>query len=759
MMLALIGQILPGCLSLGTNIPGGFVLDVPVLEARCVSCHGPEKQKGGLRLDSRAALLKGGDSGPAAVPGDPAKSLLIQAVSGAHAELKRMPPKEILPADQVEALARWIKDGLVWPEAAVVTGPLGDAWTDRRNPIVRIFGGQRLDLWSLRPVRRVPLDIDGSLRAELRKKGLDFSPEADRRALIRRVTFDLIGLPPTPEEIEAFAGDGDFEKVVDRLLADPRHGERWARHWLDVVRYSDTNGFERDEFQPLHWRYRDYVIRSLNADKPFDLFLREQLAGDERVPGAPKSAEEVDALLATGYLRMGPFDSTGVIFMEDAKNRNELLTDLANTTGSAFLGMSMACANCHDHKHDPISQADHFRLRAFFAGVKRRDDTRIDLGQAKLDAEIDAIKERLRAALRAGFPEEIDFLLDQSKDDALKPWRKKLEAVDSEELAEKRKERIFAMTAGESGKRPPTHVFYQGDFTQAREEVAPGFLSVLDPNPAKDGRRSTLADAIVASPLAARVIVNRLWHHHFGRGIVATPNDFGFGGARPSHPELLDALAAELVDGGWRLKRIHRLIVLSRAYRQASAWRKTSDEENLLLWRQNPRRLDAEATRDALLFVAGALKARNGGPPAWPAVPKDLLDAQPGILETKSDKAAQDRLQAWYTTEEVDVRSIYLIQKRCLPLPFLQPLDTPDTNVSCGRRDVTIVAPQALQLLNSAFAERMARALAQAPLADAFARAVGRPPSAKELKILESLPTRVDACRAILNLNEFVYVD
>jgi hypothetical protein len=819
---------------------------LPLLQARCISCHGSEKQKGKLRLDSRAALLKGGENGPAIVPGDPEKSLLIQALRQTHPDIK-MPPKEKLPADQVEALAAWIKDGAPWVEAAAAApaGRLGDAWRDPRNPIVRIFGGKRLDLWSLKKISRpavpsvkdeawIKTPVDRFILSALEKAKLGPSAEADRRTLIRRVTFDLSGLPPTPEEVKAFVEDpaaDAYERLVDRLLATPRYGERWARHWMDVIRYADTNGWERDEFQTQIWRYRDYLIRSFNADKSFFRFLSEQLAGDELHPGDP------DALIATGYLRLGPYDSTGSIFMEDAKNRNELMTDLANTTGSAFLGLTVACANCHDHKYDPISQVDHFRLRAFFAGVKRQDDTIIDPEEERerirknndaVEARTKAVRARITEILeparnvllesrRGEIPAEILPLFDLKKEEQtaeikqkIKPFAEKLKVSDADAtatlglelqkelgqltktLAEETKARLeFArgMTVRDSGAKPPaTNLFYQGDFTQPREEILPGFISVLDPNPAavtppagldSSGRRSALAAWVTSpeNPLTARVIVNRLWHHHFGRGLVATPNDFGFSGVRPSHPELLDALASELFARKGSLKALHRMILLSATYRQRSIddpARRALDPENVLLWRQNPRRLDAEATRDALLAVSGSLLPKDSGPPLWPPVPQHLLDAQPGILETKSDQAARDRKQEWYTdaVEKTDVRSIFLVQKRVLTVPFLQPFDLPDMNVSCGRRDVTTVAPQALQMLNSAFSERMAvafAALVEKAAPDEASRvdravwlALGRASSeAERRRSIEFIHRHrlVDFCRVLLNVNEFVYVD
>ena len=728
-----------------------------LLDTRCISCHGAEKQKGGLRLDSREAVLKGGESGVGAVAGDPEGSLLVRAVRHLAGDLK-MPPKERLTSEQIDLLARWVRGGLDWPgrPEARAAGRIGNAWADPRNPIVRIFDGKRLDLWSLRPIA-APADdagIDRQILGPLRPRGLTPSPEADSRTLIRRATFDLTGLPPTPEEIRDFVRRPDYEALVDRLLASPRYGERAARLWLDVVRYADSNGFERDEFLSEHYRYRDYVIRAFNRDKPFDRFIREQLAGDEMLAGPPCTAEEVDCLIATGYLRMGPYDSTGSIFEENAKNQNELMADLANTTGAAFLGLTMACANCHDHKYDPISQADHFRLRAFFAGLKRQDDTPIDLAPAQED--IRAKNAPVEARIRE---------LEQAKAD-----KKEIEAARAS-----LQPFTTAMTARTTtGALPATRIFFQGDITQPRDEVQPGFLSVLDPNPADllpAGRRSTLAAWIASpgNPLTARVIVNRVWQQHFGRGIVATPNDFGFSGARPTHPELLDALAARFIADGWSLKSLHKRILMSATYRQSSqddAGKRSIDPENRMLWRQNARRLDAESTRDAVLAVSGALLPKDSGPAVWPPVAEHLLDAQPGILETHSDQAARDRKQGWYTSpaDQVDVRSVFLVQKRALRLPFLQPFDLPDPTVSCGRRDCTTVAPQALQLLNSAFATRMAETFARRvekdpdPVGASLRIALGREATAKEAQIGRRLGL-VTWCRVLLNLNEFVYVD
>ncbi len=405
----------------------------PLLEARCVSCHGAEKVKGGLRLDSREAVLKGGESGPAIVPGKPQESLLLQAVMHRKPDLE-MPPKEKLTGADVAALERWIREGADWVEEADSSGTagararegevLGDAWSDRRNPIVRIFRGERLDLWSLKPVRAVEPPtvrtrrwarnpIDQFVLAKLEEAGLPPAAEASRHALCRRVYFDLTGLPPTAEEARRFAEDtraNAHELLVDDLLASPRYGEHQARLWLDVIRYSDSNGFDWDEFRPNVWRFRDYVIRAFNADKPFDQFIREQLAGDELVAGEPRTAAERDALVATGYLRLGPQDNSAGAFNEQDRARAEWMADLVETTGNAFLGLTMGCCRCHDHKYDPLSQADHYRMQAFFEPVKRRDDLALDLAEeqaairahnAAIDQKREPLAEEARALLKA----------------------------------------------------------------------------------------------------------------------------------------------------------------------------------------------------------------------------------------------------------------------------------------------------------------------------------------------------------------------
>ena len=829
----------------------------PLLDSRCVSCHGPDKQKGSLRLDSRAAALKGGDTGPGIVQGKPADSLILQAVTHARVDLE-MPPKEKLTASDVAVLERWIREGAPWPESKPATTiqpqrgtgeRIGDAWSDPRNPIARIFGGQRLDLWSLKPIDRsqppavrarawARNPIDQFVLSRLESAGVNPSPEADKRTLIRRLSYDLTGLPPAPDEVRAFLADSSpraYERLVDRLLASPRYGEHWGRQWLDVVRYSDSNGFDWDEYRPQAWRFRDYVIRSFNADKPFDQFVREQLAGDELLEGPPRTDAERDALIATGYLRMGPHDNAAPLFNEQSRSRAELMADLVETTGSAFLGLTMSCCRCHDHKYDPLSQADHFRLRAFFEAVKFADDVPIDLAadqesigrhNESVDAKakplrdertalLEAVKTRLREPRLAKLtPEERELLAApedkrtdelKSKRDAL---RRKTEPSDKEVIAaltpeEKAREQALSkdiealkkqrrpftpgllMTDGTTSP-PPTKILFAGDHKQERDVVEPGFVSVLDPNPARidrppnpktAGRRLALATWIVSpqNPLTARVLVNRVWQGHFGRGLVATPNDFGLAGARPTHPELLDWLASELVREGWSLKRLHRLIVTSATYRQSSSAGSTlpGGDDLDLLARHRMRRLSAEQLRDSLLVVSGMLKDRpNGGPPAWPELPAEILQANPAFLDDNAEKT-----KGWYPSpkEEQGVRGVYLVQKRTVRVPFMETFDLPENSTPCPRRSESTVAPQALSLLNGPLALDASREFARrvereagagadpaAQVRLAFALALQRAPDAREERqCVEFLRSRSvpELCRAILNLNEFIYVD
>ncbi len=746
-------------------------------------------------------------------------------------------------------------------QLALSTKPVGDAWTDPANPVAKRFK-DRITLWSLKkPVRpsvpevkgaNWPRDpIDRFILARLEAAKLTPSPEADRRTLIRRLSFDLLGLPPEAEDVQRFVADpapDAYERLVERLLANKHYGERWGRHWLDVARYSDSNGFERDEFRSTAWRYRDYVIQSFNEDKPYNEFIREQLAGDELAP-QPLGERGAQQLIATGFLRLGPCDSTAPLFVEDGKGRDYLMADLVSTTGSAFLGLTLACCQCHDHKYDPLLQADHFRLRAFFAAVKHSDDLSIDPApvqadikahNGKIDAQISPLNQQVEAirkkatervfarrrisiiGLVPGAPAPLSVSGNLAFQASLDKQKIKPESVDKALTAEektrqewltkqiealKAKKRAFTtvMAMVDAGATAPaTRLFAQGDISRPLGEVPPGFLSVFDPNPATitapsaqtTGRRTTLANWIVSrdNPLTARVLVNRLWQYHFGKGIVATPNDFGFSGTPPTHPELLDWLAVEFMESGWSIKHMQRLIVLSATYRQVSTVdpnKQPLDPDNRNLWRQNIYRVEAEILRDAQLAVAGKLLPKDSGPPLWPEVPLEILQSNPVIVET--EKEMEGRPEGYYTdpVEKTDVRTVFTIQKRSVPLPLMQVFDQPESTISCGRRNMSTVAPQALQLLNGPFAVRMARAFAARVAKEAGLEpakqverahwlALARAPDLKEQKLLVDMLKRhrdlhrqqkaagpdspeqaalVDLCRVLLNLNEFLYID
>ena len=731
--------------------------------------------------------------------------------------------------------------------ASPATNRLGDAWSDPRNPITQIFGGKRLDLWSLQPVRVTAIPatdraremlthpVDRFLAERLRARGLHFAAPADRRTLIRRVTLDLTGLPPTPEAVEHFLRDTSpdaYEILVDRLLASPRHGEHQARLWLDVLRYSDSNGFDWDEFRPQAWRFRDYLIHSLNTDKPYPRLIQEMLAGDELLDGPPRDATEQEALLGTGYLRLGPQDNAAPLFNEQDRARSELMSDLVETTGSAFLAMTFACCRCHDHKYDPLSQEDHYRMRAFFEAVKYGDETAIDDAATQqeirtVNAELEKrmeplnterakirqpVRDQIVAERQAKLAPEERALLEGTPtpppaevQERVKALRKKLEPSEKEVVAllpvealhrnetfdreiQGLRQQIRSFTHGllmfdAEGAPKPTHVLAGGNHQQPRQAVLPGFISALDPNPAaiapvankkSTGRRTALAQWIASStnPLTARVVVNRAWQQHFGRGLVETANDFGLAGARPTHPELLDWLADDFVRHGGSLKRLHRLLVTSVAYRQSSqppAARETGDPGNLLLGRQNPRRLSAEQLRDTVLSTAGLLQITEGGPPVWPDLPAEVLQANPAFLDDN-----ETRTKGWYPSPPLGqfVRSVYLVQKKTLRVPFLEVFDLPENSTSCARRTDSTVAPQALTLLNDPLITTAARALAArvgavarsgAPaIQEAFRLVLQRAPTGMELsdcQVLLAQRPLIDLCRALLNVNEFVYVD
>jgi hypothetical protein len=954
----------------------------PIFEKHCFKCHGPEKQKAGYRLDAKRVALTGGDNhAPNIIPGKSAESPLVKFVSGEDEEM-RMPPKgDLLSKGDVARIRAWIDAGAEWPDTASVKVD---------DP---------LDWWSLKPIVRLPIPsaasnpIDAFVHARLAEKGLEPGPAADPRTLCRRLYFDLIGLPPTPEEIEAFVSDQSpqaYDRLVDRLLASPRYGERWARHWLDVVHYGDTHGFDKDQPRPNAWPYRDYVVRALNDDKSYSRFVQEQIAGDVLYPGTR------DGIEALGFIAAGPWDLIGHVEIPESKIDGKIARHLdrddmvANTVGT-FNSVTVHCAQCHNHKFDPISQDDYFALQAVFAALDRADkkyfadpaltqrfeilenrsrqlsarkdaiekEAERNAGEAlaKLNAQIaDASKEaggnkraefgyhsaispNQNAAkwvqvdlgrsvvidrvllqpcfddfnnIGAGFGFPVRFTVEVSDDvefkngvvkvagkenadvpnpgtvpqtfatngataryvrvtafklaprkddfifalaelqvfdstgqnaaangmvtaldsiEAPPRWRKtnlvdaiapaadrgsevatmkagrakllrnalpletqseltsiegELSTVKGELAAFPKPNVVFAGTVhygsgnfqgtGTNGGRPrPIHLLARGQVTQPGRELGPGALSALKFAPprfafasaeSEGERRAALARWITddRNPLTWRSIVNRVWQHHFGRGLVDTPNDFGRNGALPTHPELLDWLAAEFRDGGGSLKHLHKLIVTSATWRQASAGNAVAekvDANNAFLWRQNRRKLEAEAVRDSVLALSGKLDLTMGGP-AWQDFVLERPEHSPHY---RYDLADPDDQKTWR-------RSIYRFIVRSQTQPWMTALDCADPSIRVDRRNESLSALQALALLNNGFmlsqaqhfADRVQREAPdlEAQVQRAHLLAFGRvasPENRAKLAAFAQTHGLPNLCRVLLNLNEFVFVD
>ncbi len=809
----------------------------PLLAQSCFKCHGEEKQEENLRLDSRASALAGGDRGPAIVPGNPDESLLIKAVK--HLDDLAMPPKEVkqLSREQIADLVLWIKSGAAWPDN-------GNQSIPTRRPGLKITDKDRAH-WSFQPIKRPPVPavknsawianpIDAFVLAKLEAKGLAPNPPAEKRELVRRLYYDLTGLPPTPAEVEAFVADTSpkaYDALVDRLLFSPQYGEKWGRHWLDLVRYAESNSYERDDPKPHAWRYRDYVIRSLNDDKAFDRFIREQLAGDE-LPDP-----DDDGLIATGYYRLGIWD--------DEPGDRDLakfdgLDDIVATTGQVFLGLTVDCARCHDHKIDPIPQKDYYRLLSFFAGVnhyrnsgptdelplagnspatqdRELADREMEQKRSHLKASIAALENRFRREYKHGkggtrpaaaamdgaggsattqpseIPiEELPKLLESDGERVLgkaeyaryQYLQGRLEALKSEVTPAG-----VALGVTESGSNPPeTFVLLRGNPQNHGDKVEPAFLEVLGgqkpliptppPGAKSSGRRLALANWLASpeNPLTPRVIVNRIWQYHFGRGIVRSPNNFGTQGDRPTNPELLDWLASEFMSNGWRMKPLHRLIVTSNAYRMSSRGRPealAADPTNDLFWRFDMRRLEAEEIRDSILAAGGTLNLKMYGPSVYPEIPKEVLAGQsrPGVGWGHSPPEEQAR------------RSVYIHVKRSLLVPIIEAFDLPETDRSNPVRFSTTQPTQALGMLNSSFLNEQAGLFAvrlrkeagselKAQVRLALNIATCRPPSDREIdrgvKLIERLKGKDGAsdeaalrefCLMVLNLNEFLYLD
>jgi hypothetical protein len=729
-----------------------------------------------------------------------------------------------------------------------------------------VFTPAQKSYWAFQPVKKsqvpavkdkawVKTPIDAFILAKLEEKKLQPNPRADKLTLLRRVTIDMTGVPPTQEEIQQFLSDKSpnaWEKVVDRLLASPAYGERWGRHWLDVARYADSNGFKADETRPNVWRYRDYVINAFNQDKPYDRFVKEQIAGDELYPG------NQEALIAMGFNRHWIDETNAPDLFE---RRHQTLDDMTTVTGVAFLGMTFGCARCHDHKFDPILTKDYYRLQAFFANTAFGDGPlpladpeakrKYDEQYAAWDAKTKDIRDEMARIMAP--------ILEDRKKHSATVMTDEVQAVIAKPAADRTplEQQVYHIAEtrfgglgdpvkalkGDNAKRyaelktqlasfdstkpaplpdgqymkdlnataPPTYILHGGSRFAPGDEVQPGFLSILDPSDAKitppagvnsTGRRTALAAWLTdpSNPLPARVMVNRIWHYHFGRGIVATPGDLGVMGSRPTHPELLDYLASYFVDNGWSMKKVHRLILLSNAYQEASdfdAKIAEADPDNKLLWRYPRHRMEAEAIRDSMLATSGLLNPKMGGPGVFPPVPPGLISelsatAVAGGWRTEKDPAQSDR------------RSVYIFVRRNLPYPLLQEFDTANTFESCDYRKNTVTPPQSLDLLNnelvldwaSKLAGRVLNDSGLAPAAQvdrAFRFAYGRAASPEEQKMAEDFlakqtpvmaarlasndakpplpanlpqgsdPVRaaafVDLCHMLLDSNEFLYIN
>lgn len=772
----------------------------PILVEHCLSCHGPEKTEASLRLDRPESFLQGGDSGPLIDP-NWSDSLLLQAVKHLGPE---MPPNRKLSDEQIAAIETWVRHGAPWPQYANELTP--------KNAAESITPEDR-QYWFFQPIEPIqpppsnyPHPIDAFIQQKLTEKNLSISPNAPLNTLARRLYLDLLGLPPTPEELQNISDKAiSYEQLVDQLLQDPRYGERWARYWLDLVRFAESDGYKQDDFRPTAYRYRDYVIQAFNEDIPYNQFVLEQLAGDEIDP----NSNRMNA--ATGYLRHWIYEYN----QRDVRTQwDNILNDLTDVTGEVFLGMGFSCARCHDHKFDPILQQDYYQLQAFFAPIEPRYDIPADqqdyqrwlTEEAAWQTSAKSVQEAMQAleqpireqALQSGiekFPPDVrpvlrmpepdrpanqraiailaylqiereDKGIDFAKKlqgDQLAQW-KELKTQWDDLLKKRPKQPEMALTVRD-GTKQPTGIQRPGKSDHS--VIDPGVPTVLEPSlhsilqttPTSEssGQRTALARWITAeeNPMSWRVLANRIWQHHFGKGLVANASDFGRLGSPPSHPELLDFLASQLIDNEGRLKALHRLIVTSESYKQSSypeQWTQayTIDSDNTLLWRFTPRRMDAEQIRDSILQVVGTLDPRTGGP---------------------SDSKDSHR------------RSIYQRILRNAPHPFLASFDAPDGSSSVAIRNKTTTPLQALVLTNSPWmldrADELAKLLTENYSQDserlqvAFQRVLLRNPTPDEqrwvLDLIESLKTSEpsiselhswrEVAHALLNTNSFLYIE
>ena len=794
-----------------------------ILKEKCQVCHGAAMQQSRLDLRTRDKVLKGGERGKAVTVGNLKRSWLWRLVT--HQAKPAMPPGGKLPDEDIEVLRRWIEGGAPFPENAV-TDEEAERLAALKQLEDRPITEEEKSWWAFRPLATVAPPttndhpIDSFLSAAIETKGLQPAPAADKRQLVRRLYLDLHGLPPTPDQVEQFVGDSSpkaWEALMAKLLASPHYGERWGRHWLDLVHYADSGGYERDFDWPTMWRYRDYVVKAFNSDKPYDAFIREQIAGDEVDPGNP------EAHVATGFMRM-VLDNN----IKDERTRMDELDDNVATTSQTFLGMTVQCARCHNHKFDPIPQKDYYQMQAVFFSTRETDyplvpdsvvkayeaaDQAIDDQVAPLRQREKALEKPYREKL---FQQRLDELAPyyreawetpaDERDEGQRLNARQVEALFSQVLlpdvialmtAEELKEHgeiqfklkalgtqrpvkyETARTITEASADPlPSYFLHRGDANSKGSLLDPGSLTVANwqpvtyqpppPDAKTSHRRRQFADWISSekNPLTARVMVNRIWQHHFGEGLVRTVSNFGTTGEKPSHPELLDWLATEFIRSGWSVKHMHRLMLTSDAYRRSSddvTENLAADSDNRYVWRMPRKRLEAEIIRDQILAVADTLDRTQGGPSVRPFIDPDLWQSSTSRVWGGSPIGSPD---TWR-------RSVYVFNKRSIRYPMFEAFDQPDMMAHCSTRTSSTVAPQALLLMNNPeimiqakyFAQRLALDAgpdAAMQVDRAFQLALSRSPKADEkqraIAFIESSPTGlVDFCQTVFNLNEFIY--
>ncbi|MBL8820046.1 MAG: PSD1 domain-containing protein [Planctomyces sp.] len=769
----------------------------PIFQQKCVSCHGPEMQEGGLRLDQFSGLSAGGKSGPAIIPGKPEESPLISAI-GYKDEALQMPPDEKLPANEVTLLTQWIAEGAAHPEGALL--PL--------DPPPAFDVEEARKFWSFQPVQRpevpetdqgelISSPIDSFVVQQLKQSALVPNGIADRLTLIRRATLDLTGLPPTPEEIDEFQNDtapDAFARVVDRLLASPAYGERWARHWLDVVRYADSNGLDENIAHGNAWRYRDYIIASLNSDKPYDQMIREQIAGDIFANEEPDLSRRNDMYVATGFLAMGP---KVLAEADQTKMLMDIIDEQIDTTGRTFLGMTLGCARCHNHKFDPIAQSDYYSMVGIFKStytmeslktiarwhensIATPDDERhIAEHQQKIDATKKEVSDLIAAtSMSLGVVGSVPE--DQFPDDV----KKQLQALRDQQKQLESSVPVLPTAMGvKEGTPEKARINIRGSHLTLGRPVARGVPQVLQLSGSsaigdtESGRRH-LAEWLTdpANPLTARVMVNRVWRWHFGRGLVASTDNFGHLGEKPTNPQLLDWLASEFVRCGWSIKSLHRTIMLSQTYQRSGSDDNAAfevDPANMLNWKFSLRRMEAEAIRDSVLKVSGLLDETRGGSMLHVGNREFLFN------HTSKDETKYDSLR----------RSIYLPVIRNNLYDGFSLFDSTDCAVPNGDRATSTVASQSLYMMNSPLMLQAGKALAgqigamtaedeSQPISALFRSALGRVPTTAETQAVretlgqliaqlsadglspeeQKLKAWAMVCHSVLASNEFVYI-